>query len=356
MYSDKELSAAVEAGIFTDDSVSQFRAFTLKEHTVVSDNEEQFRLVTGFNDIFVVIACLLLLSSMAWLGGGFFGLLAVIATSWGLAEVFVRKRKMALPAIVLLITFMGGVGWLGFDVVKAIDFIVFIISMGGRGSLADLSLFDTSYKFSGDTRVSVPFFIGFITVIAARLHWLRFAVPITVAVAVGSVVGCTIAIFVSQFPNIKQWYVLFLIGGFISFLLAMYWDSQDVQRKTQKSDIAFWLHLLAAPLIVHSIFSMLGVFDGTGGIFMALVVVSFYILLAIISIIIDRRALMVSSLVYVLYALTKLFEVYGMVHLSLAVSGVLIGSMLLLLSAFWQSLRQSLLRYFPESIKKYLPA
>lgn len=101
---------------------------------------------------------------------------------------------------------------------------------------------------------------------------------------------------------------------------------------------------------------MLGVFDGTSGIFMALVVVSLYILLAIISIMIDRRALMVSSLAYVLYALTELFKVYGMVSFSLAVSGVLIGSMLLLLSAFWQSLRQSLLRYFPESIKKYLPA
>lgn len=333
MYSDKELSAAVEAGIFTDDSVSQFRAFTLKEHTVVSDNEEQFRLVTGFNDIFVVIACLLLLSSMAWLGGGFFGLLAVIATSWGLTEVFVRKRKMALPAIVLLAIFMGGVGFL------AAAF--FHKAETNPSNLSTLALLA----------------IGLSTALAARLHWLRFAVPITVAVAVGAIVGCIIAMFMSQFPDSKQWsYALFLISGLVSFLLAMYWDSQDVQRKTQKSDIAFWLHLLAAPLIVHSIFSMLGIFDGTGGIFMALVVVSLYILLAIVSIVIDRRALMVSSLAYVLYALTKLFDIYGMVHLSLAVSGVLIGSTLLLLSAFWQSLRQSLLRYFSESIKKYLPA
>lgn len=333
MYSDKELSAAVEAGIFTDDSVSQFRAFTLKEHTTVSGSEEQFRLVTGFNDIFVVIACLLLLISMVWLGGKFFGSLAVIATSWGLAEVFVRQRKMALPAIVLLATFMGGVGF----------FVAAFFYKGGTNlsNLSTLALLT----------------IGLSTALASRLHWLRFAVPITVAVAVGAIVGCIIAIFTSQFPNIKQWSdILFFIGGFVSFLLAMYWDSQDVQRKTQKSDIAFWLHLLAAPLIVHSIFSMLSVFDGTSGIFMALVVVIFYILLAIISIMIDRRALMVSSLAYVLYALTELFKVYGMVSFSLAISGVLIGSMLLLLSAFWQSLRQSLLRYFPESIKKYLPA
>ncbi|MEY3996027.1 MAG: hypothetical protein RL344_370 [Pseudomonadota bacterium] len=270
---------------------------------------------------------------MVWLGGKFFGSLAVIATSWGLAEVFVRQRKMALPAIVLLATFMSGVGFFVASLFHEVN-----INLSNPSTLALLT-------------------IGLSTALASRLHWLRFAVPITVAVAVGAIVGCIIAIFTSQFPNIKQWSdALFFIGGFVSFLLAMYWDSQDVQRKTQKSDIAFWLHLLAAPLIVHSIFSMLGVFDGTSGIFMALVVVSLYILLAIISIMIDRRALMVSSLAYVLYALTELFKVYGMVSFSLAVSGVLIGSMLLLLSAFWQSLRQSLLRYFPESIKKYLPA
>lgn len=333
MYSDKELSAAVEAGIFTDDSASQFRAFTSKEHSIVSDSEEQFRLVTGFNDIFVVIACLLLLISIAWLGGGFFGSLAVTAASWGLAEIFVRKRKMALPAIVLFVTFINGVGF----------FVAFLFYKAGTNP--------------SNPSILALLTIGLSTALAARLHWLRFAVPITVAVAIGSVVGCIIAMFMSQFPNIKQWsYALFLIGGFVSFLLAMYWDSQDVHRKTQKSDIAFWLHLLAAPLIVHSIFSMLGIFEGTGGIFMALVVVSLYILLAIISIVIDRRALMVSSLAYVLYALTDLFKIYGMVHLSLAVSGILIGSILLLLSAFWQIFRLFLLRYLPKSIKKYLPA
>ena len=35
--------------------------------------------------------------------------LAVAVTSWGLAEYFTRQRRMALPSIVLLLAFVGGV-------------------------------------------------------------------------------------------------------------------------------------------------------------------------------------------------------------------------------------------------------
>jgi hypothetical protein len=32
----------------------------------------------------------------------------------------------------------------------------------------------------------------------------------------------------------------------------MWWDSSDRARLTRRSDVAFWLHLLAAPMIVQS--------------------------------------------------------------------------------------------------------
>ena len=35
--------------------------------------------------------------------------LFVAATAWGLAEFFTRKRRMALPSIILLLAFVGGV-------------------------------------------------------------------------------------------------------------------------------------------------------------------------------------------------------------------------------------------------------
>ncbi len=39
----------------------------------------------------------------------------------------------------------------------------------------------------------------------------------------------------------------------------MRFDMTDPERLTRRTDIAFWLHLLAAPLIVHSLIS--GVLD-----------------------------------------------------------------------------------------------
>jgi hypothetical protein len=146
------------------------------------------------------------------------------------------------------------------------------------------------------------------------------------------------------------------LSGVITFLIAMYWDSQDKKRTTRKSDVAFWLHLLSAPLIVHPIFIVMGVLKSEVSVEKIALVILLYLFLGLVSVAIDRRALMVSALMYVLYALTALFKAYGMISFSFAISGVFIGSMLLLLSAFWQKFRIFLLHYIPGTIKKYLPA
>ena len=43
--------------------------------------------------------------------------------------------------------------------------------------------------------------------------------------------------------------VFVLIAGLGVFTLAMWWDRSDRVRQTRRSDVAFWLHLLAAPMI-----------------------------------------------------------------------------------------------------------
>src|SRR5437588_323954 len=49
-----------------------------------------------------------------------------------------------------------------------------------------------------------------------------------------------------------------LCAGLITFALALAWDMSDPMRRTRRSDVAFWLHLLAAPAIVHPAFGLLG--------------------------------------------------------------------------------------------------
>ena len=328
MYTDEDLDGAVEKGIFTNKSVETFRSYISDRTNTHVEDEENFRLIASFNDIFVVIACALLLLSSAWVFHDVhaaFSALVVSILSWGLAEFFVTKRKMALPAIMLLISFVGGV-------------LVSIILM-----------FETPSEISIMLAASVAS-------IAAWFHWKRFKVPITVAAGAATAVIFVISMFISIFPGLKDYLIQFMfVGGVVIFIVAMRWDSGDLKRVTGKSDVAFWLHLASAPLIVHPIFTSLGILEGNESLASLAAIIILYILLTLVSLAIDRRAFMVSSLVYVLVALTELLKTYGFAGDSFAYVGVFIGFSLLLLSGFWHKARRKIVVYLPRNIQNRLP-
>jgi hypothetical protein len=329
MYSEDDIESAIKAGVLSEQTAAAFRAHAAQRSQVVAADEEQFRLVTGFNDIFVVIACLLLLASMRWitstLGVPVAGGVAMAAAAWLLAEFFVRKRHMALPAIVLLLAFVFGV----FTTVPAL-------------------LGKNNFAFGVASAL---------TAIAALAHWWRFQVPITVAAGTAAVGTALVLTAVTMIPGAQKFVpVLVFVVGVAVFLLAMRWDSADTRRQTRRSDVAFWLHLLAAPLLVHPVFMALGVSAGETQIVQAIAVVVLYVLIALVSLAIDRRALMVSSLAYVLYSFSALLKNYGVVSLGFAVTALAIGSALLLLSAFWHPSRAFVLRLLPLKLQRRLPA
>ena len=100
MYSDEDLAAAVEAKILSADNVAAFRAFMAAQRQSAVADEEQFRLVTSFNDIFVTIACILVFWAASAFDVPLLLKAAVIAAgAWALAEYFTRLRRMALPSI-----------------------------------------------------------------------------------------------------------------------------------------------------------------------------------------------------------------------------------------------------------------
>lgn len=328
MYSDDELNSAVKAGVFSKELADAFRAHVAQLRQSPHADEESFRLVTGFNDIFVVVACTLLLASLAWLGlmwEPWAGTLAVSVAAWMLAEYFTRQRHMALPSIMLL--------------------LAFILSS---------ALFGAIMAPEPEWRAIAG---GLFGAAAACGHWLRFKVPITVAAGVGAAAASVVAYLLISFPKALEWTsFIFLVSGLAVFALAMYWDIGDRQRSTYRSDVAFWLHLLASPLIVHSTFSFLGVVtEGDVATSDALVVFVLYLLLALVSLAIDRRALMVSALAYVLYTFSAMFEMYGAVGKGFAITALIVGSVLLLLSAFWQGTRALLIKRLPQSWQSYLP-
>ena len=331
MYSESDIDGAVEAGAITRDAATALRDHIARSQAAPAVDEEHFRLLTGFNDIFVSIAAAAVLVGMAWLGESIWLPLAgtlVAATAWGLAEYFTRTRRMALPSILLLLAFVGGVA------AAQVGLIVIngeAIQAWGKANFPDHP--EPVIGF-------IAAIIGAITAGAAWLHWRRFMVPITVAAGAVAVVAVVLALLVGFIPDIKDHiFVPVLIAGLAMFGVAMMWDGSDRERRTRRSDVAFWLHLAAAPMIAHALFQLLGVFDAPIGAAMAIAVIALYIAFAFVALAVDRRALLVSSLAYVLYAMYSLFEGAGAVELAWAFTALVIGSALLLLSAFWQPTR-----------------
>jgi MFS family permease len=339
MYSEQDLETAIAAGALTPEAVEAFRRHVSTQRSAPLVDEESFRLLTGFNDIFVAIALALLLAALAWIGGDLTPALGggfVAAASWGLAEYFTARRRMALPSILLLLSFVGGVA------ATQVGALVTVL-----GDNADLSEQAAALIGAG---------VAAFTALSAFLHWRRFHVPITVAAGAVASVGVFLATVAAASTHLDEnmlWFVL--AAGLAVFSFAMWWDRQDQTRQTRRSDVAFWLHLAAAPLIAHPVFHLLGVLDSNVTIVQASMVVVLYLLFALVSLAIDRRALLVSSLAYVLYAMTALFERFGAVSMSFALTGLVIGSALLMLSAFWATARKAVVAKLPANLQGQLP-
>jgi len=322
MYSESDIDGAVAAGVMPREVATAFRNHVAAVRMTPAVDEEHFRLLTGFNDIFVTIAIGLLLAAVAQIGGWItepLGGAFVAVAAWALAEYFTRVRRMALPSIVLLLAFVGGVA---------------------ATMIGELVHLDPG--FSDRVNALIAAGIALVTAGAAWMHWKRFMVPITVAAGAVALVGMVIALALVAVPTIKDTlYPLLLVGGLAVFALAMRWDMSDRVRETRRADVAFWLHLAAAPMIAHPVFQMLGVFGPQVGIGTAGVVLALYLLFAFVALAVDRRALLVSSLVYVLYAMWAMFRSAGAIELGWALTALVIGAALLMLSAFWHPMRRA---------------
>ena len=377
MYSEDDINSAVEAGALSEDAAASFRAHMTEVRGITRGDEENFRLLNSFNDIFVAIGIIIMLfaagaigqqigemivSVPAWDWGADYtqaqmeeysrqsslatavsvavaaGLVAL--TSWPLAEFFTRTRRMALPSIILLLAFVGA---------------VFVGSTALGVSLVGTQ---ESEPYAG-------YFIagaGVIAALAAGIHWARFKVPITVAAGAAALAATLIGLIIAALEGsgidtgeVALWLVF--VAGLAIFAFAMTWDLKDPERITRRSDVAFWLHLLAAPMIAHPIFTSLGVVEGSEiGVLKAVAVLAIYIAFGIVALIVDRRALLVSALVYVLFALAFLFDRFGAVELTVALTALVIGSALLSLSAFWAPIRRAVVSPLPEGWRYALPS
>lgn len=291
----------------------------------IDPDDERFRLIGGFNDVFVALgvgllaAALLGLSRVVGFGDAFAAV--ALAAAWGLSEIFSRRMRLALPSILLAAMFCGAAALLvtQFTIERSLPGML-------NGGIAGVA-------FAG----------------AALLHHWRFRVPVDMALAAAGAVGMLLALisvidlrFAQDFLN-----PILLICGLAVFAAALRLDMHDPRRLTRRSDAAFWMHLLAAGLIVHPFFR--GMLDpsagfGTGK---SVIVLGVFMAIGIVALIIDRRALLVSALGYAGIAVAYLISQSVSQTLSLPLTLLGLAVLVLALSAGWRGLRGALLAALP---------
>jgi hypothetical protein len=341
MIEQTDLDAAVAANVLSPDQRTALTDFVRqRQQAALGPDEEHFRFITSFNDIFVTIAAVLLLVAVGALGARvdvWFGALGVAVASWALAEYFTRRRRMALPSIVLLLAFVGST----------------FVTIG-----AAIVKITGIERVEPDTPQGALFLgiAGASAVAAAVAHWRRFHVPITIAAGAAAASAIAFALVAATMGEDRNALLTAVsLCGVGIFALAMHYDMSDRQRLTRRTDIAFWLHLLAAPMIIHPLVVMFGL-NGPAMIPVeAMVIVAVYLVLTVVALAIDRRALLVSGLAYMIFALQSLFKQTGDVDLGFALTCLVIGLFLVTLSAAWQRIRAVVMPLVPSYWAERLP-
>jgi hypothetical protein len=348
MVATEILAQGVEQGIITAEQAQRLRALENvgePPELPASPDDEQLRFISGFSDVFVTIGLAMFLGAIGLFAARTFSGLAfgfaIAASTWLLAEFFTRVRRMALPSIVLLIVFA---------------FAVFIAAGDAIGAnSAGFSLTDLLGLGTGRPRVVAG--AAFVTVLLVALHYWRFRVPITIAAGCAALTGTVFSLFSGLVPNLPPvaYNAVIFVCGLAAFAFAMQFDMTDPERRTRRTDIAFWLHLLAAPLIVHSLTKGLVTDASKLDPGTAVAIIAVFLALSFVAVLIDRRAMLVSGLSYAGVAFWALIRQAGFSNMTIPLTFLALGAFVLLLSAGWKPLRARILKLTPSTLTRRLP-
>ncbi len=332
--------------------------------------EEELRFIRNFHDIFLSIGL-----AMFGLGLGLVSMLIVgqslsfdsfaqvqrsgwtmagvlfadAAIMWLIAEFFARTRRLFLPAIVILLGFVwffaGGV-------------IAAYVTMFSDGDYA-------SFNEAARQLELLPLTASAGVTIAIFAYYLRMKLPFAMGLG-----GVALAVTAIAFLGYTDKALLMSLGGKLQllsglflFTLGVFFDARDPARRTRLSDNGFWLHFFAAPLIFNAMTTMVtggGLFaqnlrgnpfavggepTATAGLTLGLV-----LFFAVVSLLINRRALLVAGLLSAAASISALLGSAGLGGAWIAaMTLLLLGGAMVLLGGGWHSVRRVLVAPFPKT-------
>jgi hypothetical protein len=342
--SPEDLKAAVDAGVIDAAQAEKLKAMRRDAPTIGPDGEpalageERFRFLNGFNDVFLTIGVLLVAGAvLAATSTSFFGLgwaatMAIgAAVFWVLSEILVGRLRAVLPGMVLSILFVA--------------FAAAAVVIQLHWDNLKTSNWDVASELAFWRNPTLVF--GVPALIASLAYYLRFRLPFALAL-----IACFgYAVAARSLYDVGVGFAFTAIGyGLIVLAVALFYDSRDPLRVTRLSDCAFWLHLVAAPLIVSPVLTLIK--HSTNSALTSPIVLLTVLLLALFALAIDRRALLVSSLASFTVAVYDVlsggigFPDRGGMPPSFILTLAFVGGFVLVLGVFWHPLRRLLMPLF----------
>lgn len=354
------LTTAVTREIISEDQANSLRLLASELATAKpTKDDEGFRFITGFSDVFLAIGAILVMTSLAKTGLmlNLAGMFLIAAICWGLSEIFATWQKRSLPSMA-----------------SAVGFVYYMMTavFTAAHDKTPQQVFNSPLigTFERHELLTMGGAVGGLVLLSSLLYYARFKLPFTLllaAVGFTSSILCLIALAYDFNSNISLVVASLFILGLIVFYSAMYFDTQDRERKTRLSDNAFWLHLVASPLIVHSIMWqcaiwLVGSQNLSGRSIEAIatplsfVVLAIFFVILCVALIIDRRAMLVSSFIYVTISLSYIVTSTGEFGFAVTSLPVFIGAAIIAIGIAWRNLRQIIFTILPlRRIEHLLP-
>ncbi|MBL8906471.1 MAG: hypothetical protein JNM20_07330 [Rhizobiales bacterium] len=346
MLTRNDLDEAVKSGIITAAQAESLAALPAKRHETRQAQtlrDERFVFMKSFNEFFIALGIVLLGIGLTTAGSGETRFAVAMswafpAIVWGLAEYLTAIRRYALPSIVLAVLFT----------------FAMVMLAGQYISLLPIHSVELDYlpSFLHGESLMVCLALLF----ASIAFYLRFRLPFSLLLIVGSAIPLIIMVVdrAIGLPDTGVLNIVLLAIGLIVFAAALRFDMSDRERLTRRSDCAFWLMLAAAPLIVHpvvSLISSLNLADLAANV-LTLAAIAGFILIALI---VDRRAFLVSSLIYVgASIISGIGAIAGEGNAPWATL-VVIGGAVVLLGVGWQRARAFVMRPLPQNFISHFP-
>lgn len=359
MFDRSDIRAAEEAGILTRDQASRLEAFLIARSdpavNAAAGQPENLRFLNNLNDIFITIGIVILAMGLTAITALVFGpqlwgmvtggragalgaliLMPVAGVMWLIAEYFGSRRRMLLPTMAAITVFTGYSG-----------LSIGMISSGLTGMNAEtVTSLGSAWSTLGKSGLGTFLGCG----AAAALAWLRFRLPFCMFLMAVSAAAAAYT-FAGFFGDAGL-----VFGGFLSLLIgiatlaaAIWFDQTDPGRITRLSDNAFWLHIAAAPQIILGLRGMvMGSPAASPDTAEAIVLLAGLAFLGLLSLALNRRALIVSSLLSFWLALGEVVSaVGGGSSTTFIASALLLGTGIIVLGGGWHTARRGLLKSLP---------